>query len=239
MPGTTYTYSAGLSDLRHWLGVVGCEDPSLYGLHGFRVAGYNLSKAGNGEDLTVAHGLWMSSAHTRYERFPMSQYLAIPANMVRVEVPEAQPAAPALRDVSAQRTTVVRGRAESAPTTDEDLLPPGYARVGSSSMYKGPGGHLFHSRVECWQDHDDTRREAVSSRGGSSRGSPVLGHVSSRRRRRAQIRPIDEGEARSSTRSPLPPQPGSAAAASSVTDIVPEFERPSARRPPVARSGGF
>ena len=234
-----YTYSAGLSDLRHWLGVVGCEDPSLYGLHGFRVAGYNLSKAGNGEDLTVAHGLWMSSAHTRYERFPMSQYLAIPANMVRVEVPEAQPAAPALRDVSAQRTTVVRGGAESAPTTDEDLLPPGYARVGSSSMYKGPGGHLFYSRVECWQDHDDTRRESVSSWGGSSRGSPVLGHVSSRRRRRAQIRPIDEGEARSSTRSPLPPQPGSAAAASSVTDIVPEFERPSARRPPVARSGGF
>ena len=225
-----------MSDLRRWLHVVGCEDPSIYGLHGFRVAGYNLSKAGNGEDLTVAHGLWLSSAHTRYERFSMSRVLAIPANMVRVEVPEAQPAAPALRDVSAQRASVVRGGAELAPAADEDLLPPGYARVGSSAMYKGPGGHLFYSRVECWQDHDDVRREA-SSRCVSSRGSPVLGHVPSRRRRRAQIRPIDEGEARSSTRSPLPPPPGSAAAASSVTDIVPEFERPSARRPPVVRSG--
>lgn len=29
------------------------------GFHGLRVEGYNLSKRGNGEDLTVAHGLWM------------------------------------------------------------------------------------------------------------------------------------------------------------------------------------
>ena len=33
-------------------------------IYGLRVEGYNLSKLGNGEDITVAHGLWKSNAHT-------------------------------------------------------------------------------------------------------------------------------------------------------------------------------
>ena len=48
------------------------------GFHGLRVEGYNLSKLGNGEDITVAHGLWKSNAHTRYQRFKMSQIIDIP-----------------------------------------------------------------------------------------------------------------------------------------------------------------
>ena len=46
------------------------------------VLGYNLSKYGNGEDLTVAHGGWQSSAHSRYDRFTQNAVLSISANML-------------------------------------------------------------------------------------------------------------------------------------------------------------
>ena len=59
---------------------VGCTEP--YGPHGLRVLGYNLSKAGNGVDLTVAHGGWMSEAQSRYHRFAYFEVLSIPAAMI-------------------------------------------------------------------------------------------------------------------------------------------------------------
>ena len=42
-----------------------------------------MSKRGNGEDLTVAHGLWKSSAHKRYDRFKLGQVIDIPRRMLR------------------------------------------------------------------------------------------------------------------------------------------------------------
>ena len=36
-------------------------------------------------DLTVAHGLWFSEAHSRYERFHISRVLGIPAGMLGVD----------------------------------------------------------------------------------------------------------------------------------------------------------
>ena len=54
-----YTYGCLLADLHAWCEACGGEGHP----HGLRVLGYNLSKAGNGEDITVAHGGWMSSAH--------------------------------------------------------------------------------------------------------------------------------------------------------------------------------
>jgi hypothetical protein len=75
-----YTYRALMEDLRGHLEAVGA-DPTL-GPHGIRVEGYNCSKQGNGVDLTVAHGGWMSSAHSRYERFSHVRVLSIPARML-------------------------------------------------------------------------------------------------------------------------------------------------------------
>jgi len=63
------------------------QEDDRYGLHGVRVLGYNLSVEGNGEDLTVAHGRWKSTAHTRYQRFTMSSVLTIPSAMVNEESP--------------------------------------------------------------------------------------------------------------------------------------------------------
>ena len=77
-----YTYSAGMSDFKSLLGRV--SEDTNFGHHGLRVEGYNLSVDGNGEDVTVAHGLWKSTAHTRYARFSMRQVCSIPAVCVQL-----------------------------------------------------------------------------------------------------------------------------------------------------------
>jgi hypothetical protein len=74
-----YTYSAALADMAMMLQRVGCSDS--YGIHSLRVSGYNWSKRGSGEDITVAHGLWKSHAHNRYSRWGMNEILDIPRNM--------------------------------------------------------------------------------------------------------------------------------------------------------------
>eukprot|EP00964_Phaeocystis_antarctica_P072164 scaffold44093_cov64-Phaeocystis_antarctica.AAC.1 len=63
--------------------LVGVLQGEELGFHGLRVEGYNLSKLGNGEAITVAHGLWKSNAHTRYQRFKMAQIIDIPRRMLR------------------------------------------------------------------------------------------------------------------------------------------------------------
>lgn len=69
-------YSAALRNARKmW----GDTQAKRYGLHGLRVSGYNASKRGVGEALTVAHGGWSSDAHERYERFPWADVHRIPA----------------------------------------------------------------------------------------------------------------------------------------------------------------
>ena len=76
-----YTYSAAMSDLDRLVRKAGFTE--RYGLHGLRVSGYNWSKrSATGEDLTVAHGMWRSSGHKRYDRWSSSEILNIPANMV-------------------------------------------------------------------------------------------------------------------------------------------------------------
>ena len=75
-------YSVALKRFRALLDKVEGCDSALYGLHGLRVAGYNLARDSVGEPLTVAHGGWTSSAHDRYARFGMPKVLAMPAAMI-------------------------------------------------------------------------------------------------------------------------------------------------------------
>lgn len=79
----SYTYACFMADFRGWLEAVG-GDVTL-GPHGIRVLGYNLSKEGNGIDLTVAHGGWLSSGHTRYARFSYWDALNIGARMFSMD----------------------------------------------------------------------------------------------------------------------------------------------------------
>ena len=94
-----YTYSCGLNDFRSLLGRVSGCDPKDYGLHSLRVTGYNLAKQSVGEELTVAHGGWKSSAHSRDGRFEfmLGKVLAMPAAMVGAPPPEEQ--APEPREI--------------------------------------------------------------------------------------------------------------------------------------------
>ena len=120
-----YTYRCGLSDLDMMLKRVGCTE--TYGLHSLRVLGYNLSKRGNGQDITVAHGLWMSAAHTRYERFSMSAVLGIPAGMLGaapvVPDPSGRPAGrPAERVVRGGQTGAAPVEAALSDAQGDDEL---------------------------------------------------------------------------------------------------------------------
>lgn len=51
-----YTYSAALADVKMLVGKV--QEDTDFGIHSARVGGYNASLRSNGEELTVAHGLW-------------------------------------------------------------------------------------------------------------------------------------------------------------------------------------
>ena len=63
---------------------VGIADDDITGFHGIRVEGYGVSKRGNGESLTVAHGGWKSrKGHERYARFPSQHVRNIARNMRR------------------------------------------------------------------------------------------------------------------------------------------------------------
>ena len=89
------TYGAAMTQVRAlWARASSADEAAKYGLHSLRVLGYNLSKRAVGDQLTVAHGGWSSDAHERYERFALTQVLALPRGMLEAgdEAPDdAQP----------------------------------------------------------------------------------------------------------------------------------------------------
>ena len=111
------TYRQAIAIFREQLKRVSPDD-FAFGLHGLRVTGYNLSVEANGEALTVAHGLWTSSAHTRYARFAFYSVCGIPSHMLNLE----NPYAPTREEMRAEangrvvaRTAVVRGGPVPSP----------------------------------------------------------------------------------------------------------------------------
>jgi hypothetical protein len=94
-----YTYSALRSDMYYQLVAIGGD--TTLGPHGIRVLAYNLSRRGNGLELTVVHGGWKSGAHSRYARFDQASVLSIAAGMLGVS---SQFASSAPRVISSART---------------------------------------------------------------------------------------------------------------------------------------
>ena len=80
---SAWTYGQALEMFHNAQLAVGVPPEEVYSFHGIRVTGYNLSKSGNGENITVAHGNWKSSAHNRYDRFKSNRVADIPAGMMR------------------------------------------------------------------------------------------------------------------------------------------------------------
>lgn len=162
-----YTYGCLRADLHSRLEKLGL-DTSLTP-HCVRVLGYNLSKRGNGVDLTVAHGGWLSAAHDRYERFSNLQMFGIPAGMLQVANPfEASAHGRAISRDRAQRYSDaaydgadggdVEADSASASVESHAQLPSSFTErvhVAPSGRtyrtYVGPGGQVARSRVEAWR----------------------------------------------------------------------------------------
>lgn len=166
-----YTYTCLRADLRRRQ--LRLDLPTKPTPHGIRVLGYNMSKATNGEDLTVAHGGWLSSAHDRYERFSQARQFSIPANMVGAR--SVFGAAGASRDVMVHRTTrnafavpvpeseddgpdPEGGAADDPDVSSGELLPPGYVATSHCTpagrtycTYASEGGPTLRSRVDAWR----------------------------------------------------------------------------------------
>ena len=126
-----YTYRCLLADFKAALARVD-GDVSL-GPHGLRVLGYNLSKRGNGVELTVAHGGWMSEGHSRYERFSQIAVLGIPAGMLGFQSSFGAPDQP--RAVSRSRAS--RGISGLAAAVAENPESDGYDAAADSGDEQG------------------------------------------------------------------------------------------------------
>ena len=185
-----YTYSALMSDFRVQLKAVGAKE-SL-GPHRIRVLAYNDSKHGNGEELTVVHGGWKSSGHSRYARYGQAEVLSISAGMLGVP---SQFAAGSIREVRRAPVRLTRGpAARVAPDVQErdddegaddgdaqvssaqecrasDMIPDGYTceqRVAPSgrrySLYYPPGGGTaLRSRPAAWSHYAERMRASLHS----------------------------------------------------------------------------
>ena len=170
-----YTYRAFSSEFKSACVDHGGSDRDAP--HGLRVLGYNLSKLGNGVDVTVAHGGWSedSDGHCRYDRFAHLAVLGVTAGMFGV------PSVFSQGELRRPRTGAVRGGSSSSPPVPQsgdggggggdsddgdDLLsdaaaadlPPGFSRerrvtaTGREySIYFGPDGARFQSKPQCWR----------------------------------------------------------------------------------------
>ena len=200
-----YTYRAAMSDLKEQLQRFSPDDTD-YGLHGLRVLGYNLSIVRNGEELTVAHGLWLSSAHTRYHRFSLTSVYNIPARMLDQEPvffeEEQTEERPVVRGLGSRTSTprAPGANLEEPPTTADAERhavpgslspPPGWRVVRGSNApdsFEPPqglvsAGATAQARLEgAWRVHNELSRLQL----GDAEGEGV---VLTTRTRRLSARP--------------------------------------------------
>ena len=163
-----YTYSAFSGEFKRACIAHGGSDRDSP--HGLRVLGYFLSKSGNGEDITVAHGGWSadSDGHARYDRFEHASVLSVPAGMLGIDsifsgIPRAPrtgarrgehsaPVAPA-----PPHTSDSGSDDEVESSSDASGLPPGAVRedrvTDSGRKYSVYffAGRQYSSLVGCWR----------------------------------------------------------------------------------------
>ena len=107
----------------------------LVGLHGARVLGYNQVKHVLGEDLAVAHGLWKSTAHKRYDRFALERVVLIPTAVAGLAEPAArvEPDASVERPAGPPRQKLVRKSSSSRPVLQVDASSDASSEVSSGA----------------------------------------------------------------------------------------------------------
>ena len=236
---------------------VGVEEADLTGFHGLRVLGYNQTKHALGEDMAVAHGLWKSTAHRRYDRFSLSRVARIPAAVAGIDEAEAVVPDDVERIARSPAERLVRGRRSGGvPAIANDE---GDEDSGSSSeQSEAPPSPAEELRVDLlppgWEE---LRRRAPSGKKYSVFSGP--GGVRVRSRPEAwRVHELGvEVRAEAGADARLPVRPGGAAVSSpvvaavvreegeaagqrfpdSLVDYVHYYDRPSSRRPPRERAG--
>ena len=184
-----YLYGAATAKFHRLQRAVGVPDEEITSFHGLRVCGYNGTKSPLGEDLAVAHGMWKSTAHKRYDRFDMSEVVRIPAAIAGLDEGSARdPFAEPERAAGVPPAPLVRRSAVGAPDEPEEAdldsaasdqdepqpsvvrAPPGWretVKAGRNySIFYGPGGIRRYSMAAAWRAHED--RQAPSPRAAAS-----------------------------------------------------------------------
>ena len=182
---SSWTYDAALRRYHERQDDFGIPREEQSAFHGGRIAGFNNTKNGLGEEIAVAHGGWRSRAHKRYDRFRASLVARISAAAFGLIAQNAPPGlAEEWREVVQPEERVTRdtlqrphdevGEEGIHPGDDEngesgevqrpiDLLPPGWTeeRKGPEGrmwlVCHGPNGERTKSRVQAWRRYEAAR----------------------------------------------------------------------------------
>ena len=112
------TYAAGMSDLKALIGMI--QDDNLFGLHGFRVLGWERAKRAKGEGVATAHGLWKPGSTSRYDRFNLLRDI-FPLASGMVNGPTGEGSESGDDEVAPRRVGGVEVRRRAASDSDDPL----------------------------------------------------------------------------------------------------------------------
>ena len=159
-----------------------------------------MSKAGNGLDLTVAHGGWLgATSFERYDRFTYMQSRNIPANMLGFPLParDGEPREIArgstargvtrqVLDAESDGSSVDGSKDGASDSEDDDVLletpadPPGFEKTthlrtnGVKYYTWSSDGATYRSRVGAWRAYREAEVAAARSPSASVAGeSPI------------------------------------------------------------------
>ena len=230
-----YLYRNALADFRDFLtGHV--EDPSQYGIHGIRSEGFVVCSNAVGEEAAVMQGGWRGLVSaSRYDRLTAAVQLSMAADMVAfTSAAGASPAASSgssgstggvgivARRAAAKTTRVTEGRDPSSSRQPRAALPPGWRRIWHAT----PRGRGYATYVGPCGRHARTIAQAVELAGCAVVAPPPRPVVPPSAAARVRWAPVVVRATASSI--PL--------TVSDLVDHVTEFDRPPARRAPVARA---
>jgi len=144
-PADAWLYHAALEAAKAAQRKAGVPESEIAAFHGIRVEAWNLSKRGNGEAITGAHGGWTTkSGRRRYDRFGMRAAQRISQNMLRARVSDFSGSESAGSDDSQEDDVVSpRERAAAAPVAAAPVAAApasaGSARKEKQKKQKTPG----------------------------------------------------------------------------------------------------
>ena len=216
-PGEAWLYRDALAAAYAAQRAAGVPESELAAFHGIRVEAWNLSRKGNGEAISGAHGGWTSkSGRRRYDRFKPGSAQRIAQNMLRARVSDFSGSeSDGSGDSQDEEVVSPRERAATAPASRlnrSQLRSPG---AGSSSSPAGDRGQA-----------------AAPVAAAPVAATPASAGSARKEKRKKQKKPVEAPAARTPTVATSGPVPRGV----ELGDFVTFNARPSTRRAPAARA---